>query len=44
MIPSGHVFTPLRPNNNVNIDNDVVIAFFLLLFNANYTLLYKNIS
>ena len=44
MIPSGHVFTPLRLNNNVNIDNDVVIAFFLLLFNANYTLLYKNIS
>lgn len=39
MIPSGHVFTHLRLNNNVNIDNDVVIAFIFLLFNANYTLL-----
>ena len=34
MIPIGHVFTPLRPNNNVIIDNGVIIASFLLLVNA----------
>jgi len=43
MIPIGHVFTPLRLNNNVIIDNDIIIAFFLLLVNANCTLRYKNI-
>ena len=43
MIPIGQVFTPLRLNNNVIIDNDIIIAFFLLLVNANCTLLCKNI-
>ena len=43
MIPIGHVFTPLRLNNNVIIDNSIIIAFFLLLVNANCTLLCKNI-
>ena len=43
MIPIGHVFTPLRLNNNIIIDNDIIIAFFLLLVNANCTLLCKNI-
>ena len=38
MIPIGHVFTPLRLNNNIIIDNDIIIAFFLLLVNANCTL------
>ena len=33
MIPIGHVFTPLRLNNNVIIDNGVIIAFFFLLVN-----------
>ena len=42
MIPAGHVFTPLRPNNNVIIDNDIITAFFLLLVNANCTLFRKN--
>ena len=42
MIPIGHVFTPLHLNNNIIIDNDIIIAFFLLLVNANCTLRYKN--
>ena len=42
MIPIGHVFTPLRLNNNIIIDNDIIIALFLLLVNANCTLLFKN--
>ena len=42
MIPIGQVFTPLRLNNNVIIDNGVIIPFFLLLVNANCTLLCKN--
>lgn len=33
MIPIGHVFTPLRLNNNVIIDNGIIIAFFFLLVN-----------
>ena len=43
MVPIGHIFTPLYPNNNAIIDNDIIIAFFLLLVNANCTLLCKNI-
>ena len=42
MVSICHVFTPLRLNNNAVIDNDVIIAFFLLLVNENYTLLCKN--
>ena len=41
-IIQGNVFTPLRLNNNIIIDNDIIIAFFLLLVNANCTLLCKN--
>lgn len=43
MISIGHVFLHLRLNNNVIIDNGIIIAFFLLLVNANCTLLCKNI-
>ena len=42
MIPAGHVFTPLHLNNNIVIDSDVIIAFFLLLVNMNCTLPRKN--
>ena len=42
VISIGHVFLPLRLNNNIIIDNGVIIAFFLLLVNANCTLLCKN--
>ena len=42
MIPAGHVFTPLRLNDNIVIDNDIIMAFFLLLVNANCTLFRKN--
>lgn len=41
VISIGHVFLPLRLNNNIIIDNGVIIAFFLLLVNANCTLLCK---
>ena len=42
VISIGQVFLPLRLNNNIIIDNGVIIAFFLLLVNENYTLLCKN--
>ena len=43
MILIGHVFTSLRLNNNVIIDNSIIIAPFLLLVNTNCTLICKNI-
>ena len=33
----------MAEGNNVIIDNDIIIALFLLLVNANCTLRYKNI-
>ena len=36
------MFSPLPLNNNAIIDNSIIVALFLLLVNANCTLLCKN--